>query len=108
MATGEGPLPARVPRYIIEFLSPVHPPPGSGNFFRITAIGFGASEQTRVVLQAFYRKPEDVPGGASAHARDDGHGPPGSGGEPEAGLPAGRIGWREVANWTDLHEAAVK
>ncbi|GAB3438382.1 pilus assembly protein [Massilia solisilvae] len=108
MATGEGPLPARVPRYLVEFLSPVHPPPGSGNFFRITAIGFGASERTRVVLQAVYHKPVGAPGGASAHASDDGHGPPGAGGEPEAALPAGRIGWREVANWTDLHEAAVK
>lgn len=108
MATGGGSLPAREPRYIVEFLSPLHAPAGSGTFFRITAIGFGASEQTQVVLQAFYRKPADAPGGAAPHARDDGRGPPGSDGEPEAGLPAGRIGWREVVNWTDLHQAASK
>jgi len=49
--------------------------------FRITAIGFGASPSTRVVLQAYYRR---------AHAT----------------APAARLGWREIANWPELHAAA--
>lgn len=60
MPTGEGPAPARLPRYIIEAI-PIRragddasaPTP---NAYRITAIGFGAHESTRVVLQSFYRK----------------------------------------------------
>lgn len=60
MPTGAGTLPARAPRYIIELM----PYPRAGedaarpapNFYRITAIGFGARAATRVVLQSFYRK----------------------------------------------------
>lgn len=60
MTTGAGPMPARLPRYIIEAV-PVRragddasvPIP---NVYRITAMGFGANESTRVVLQSFYRK----------------------------------------------------
>lgn len=58
MPVGSGPLPARLPRYIIEplpFQRAGHDAslrqPG---FFRITAIGFGASNSTHVVLQSFY------------------------------------------------------
>ena len=62
MQAGEGPMPARLPRYIIEAV-PIQragddasvPVP---NIYRITAIGFGAHESTRVVLQSFYRKVE--------------------------------------------------
>ncbi len=60
MPFGQGTLPARLPRYIIELMpyaraghdasSP------AGNFYRITAIGFGASDVTCVVLQSFYLK----------------------------------------------------
>lgn len=60
MPTGVGTLPAQAPRYIIELM----PYPRAGedagkpaaNFYRITAIGFGARPATRVVLQSFYRK----------------------------------------------------
>lgn len=60
MPTGEGPMPARLPRYIIEAV----PVRRAGddvskpilNVYRITAVGFGAHESTRVVLQSFYRK----------------------------------------------------
>ena len=66
MQTGQGFLPARLPRYIIELL-PFHPPgeeagtaPGSlateNYVYRITAIGFGAHDSTQVVLQSYYRK----------------------------------------------------
>lgn len=60
MPVGQGGLPARLPRYVIELLP--HARPGEdaeqryGNFYRITAIGFGASEATHVVLQSFYLK----------------------------------------------------
>jgi Tfp pilus assembly protein PilX len=86
-ATGEGTLPARAPRYIIEFIPMAGAPPGSGSFYRITAIGFGTREATRVVLQSFYRK-------AASTA-------------PATALPRGRIGWREIANWSELHQAAA-
>ena len=60
MRVGAGPLPSRLPRYIIEPL-PVQlegedaaaPMPG---VYRITALGFGARDATRVVLQTVYRK----------------------------------------------------
>jgi Tfp pilus assembly protein PilX len=89
MATGAGSLPARDPRYVIEPVPMTGAAAGSGNFFRITAIGFGARESTRVVLQSFYRKaPPAAP--------------------PAAVLPVGRIAWREVANWPELHQAAIE
>lgn len=59
--TGQGTLPARLPRYVIE-LMPFNMPgeaATSGDlqyFYRITAIGFGTRESTQVVLQSFYRK----------------------------------------------------
>ncbi len=78
MPIGAATLPARVPRYVID------PAPGKhdGSYYLITTIGFGAHEQTRVVLQALYRK--------------------------AAAQPHGRLGWREIANWQELHEAATK
>ncbi|TFW31279.1 hypothetical protein E4O92_14255 [Massilia horti] len=50
----------------------------SGSVYRITAIGFGTRASTQVVLQSWYR------------------------------LPRQRIGWREVANWPELHQAAIE
>lgn len=59
--TGQGFLPNRPPRYIIELMA--YNMPGAGTsmedttyFYRITAIGFGARDATQVVLQTFYRK----------------------------------------------------
>jgi Tfp pilus assembly protein PilX len=62
MATGGGSAPARPPQYIIEAL-PVQragedASAPMANVYRITAIGFGARESTRVVLQGVYRKVE--------------------------------------------------
>jgi type IV pilus assembly protein PilX len=61
--TGEGTLPLRRPRYIVERL-PYHPPGSevgadNGNLYRVTAIGFGSREGTQVVLQATYRRHDD-------------------------------------------------
>ena len=66
MQTGQGFLPSRRPRYLIELL-PFHQPgteagAAAGGLttasyvYRITAIGFGAQESTQVVLQSYYRK----------------------------------------------------
>jgi type IV pilus assembly protein PilX len=80
MAVGGGLLPARLPVYLIERLGA-----GPGTVYRITAAGFGSRAATVVVLQAWYRR--------SAAG----------GGAP----PAGRIGWREIANWPELHALAA-
>lgn len=60
LPAGQGGLPARLPRYIIELMPYVKAGEDAsqrtGNFYRISAIGFGASEQTHVVLQTFYLK----------------------------------------------------
>ena len=56
---GQGPLPGKLPRYIVE-LMPYHKQgegvDQAGYFYRITAIGFGPRETTQVLLQTFYRK----------------------------------------------------
>jgi type IV pilus assembly protein PilX len=58
---GQGSLPARAPRYIVELI-PYNRPGESAelsarsHFYRVTAIGFGMRDATRVVLQTFYRK----------------------------------------------------
>lgn len=60
MPFGKGTLPARLPRYIIELIPHARAGHDAGkrtvNFYRITAIGFGASVATCVVLQSFYLK----------------------------------------------------
>jgi Tfp pilus assembly protein PilX len=99
MATGSGILPARLPRYIIEFVEQQGAAAQAGALYRITAIGFGGREATRVVLQSFYRKPP-TPGQGSGQT---------SPAAPPAGaLPAGRSSWREVASWPELHAAAIQ
>lgn len=60
MPAGIGSLPARTPRYIIELMPLARAGEDAGqragNVYRITAIGFGTRDSTRVVLQSFYRK----------------------------------------------------
>jgi len=60
MPVGKGTLPARLPRYVIELMPFARAGEDAarhtGNFYRITAIGFGASAATRVVLQSMYLK----------------------------------------------------
>lgn len=60
-ASADAPVPARLPRYIIEAL--VYNLPGEAAdlagqtyFYRITAMGFGMRDSTQVVLQTLYRK----------------------------------------------------
>lgn len=64
LPTGKGTLPLRAPRYLIELLphtragaDAARPP---GNFYRITAVGFGSLDATRVVLQSYYLKVEEA------------------------------------------------
>ncbi|QJD98676.1 pilus assembly protein [Massilia forsythiae] len=112
------------------------PAAGPDSWYRITAIGFGTRATTQVVLQALYRKPAPAaastdaaghgaasaagPGGAGPPAAADGDGSGGNAGgsggdsgnagapqqQPIEPLPAGRIGWREIANWPALHARA--
>ena len=75
------PSAARLPRYLIEYVQPADT---SSGVFRVTAVGFGERAGMHVVLQSFYHRPPAV-----------------------AGMPAGRISWREVPNWRELHRLAV-
>lgn len=108
--TGRGLLPAQPPAYLIERIAPPGAGATLGSFFRITAIGFGSNAATRAVLQSVYRKPEpathDPP--APGQGVESGNGGAGhTAATPPAQLPAGRIGWREIANWPRLHAEAV-
>lgn len=56
---GAGPLPARLPRYIVEVLPDRKlgtAADKTAHVYRITAIGFGVRESTQVALQTIYRK----------------------------------------------------
>jgi type IV pilus assembly protein PilX len=118
-----GTLPARLPGYLIEKLAPDGAGPAQGSFYRITAIGFGVRASTQVILQSLYRTAAPAaPGGAGAgEQEEEAGGDAGAGPEPQDGagagpdpprsapappLPAGRIGWREIANWPELHARA--
>lgn len=55
---------ARQPKYIIELLSEMQPPLGNsvkaantGTAYRITALGYGRQESTRVMLQSTFYRP---------------------------------------------------
>jgi type IV pilus assembly protein PilX len=97
LTTGKGLLPARPPAYLIEKIAPPGATAAMGSFYRITAIGFGSHASTQVVLQSVYRKPLPDPAPA----------PAGVAIQPIQ-LPAGRISWREIANWPQLHAKALK
>lgn len=57
--TANGSLPSRAPRYIIELMRYTKAGERADTFqyfYRVTAVGFGASETTQVALQTVYRK----------------------------------------------------
>jgi type IV pilus assembly protein PilX len=67
MPTGEGFLPFKKPRYLIERME-CHQPGDDASAgasprycYRVTAIGFGARSETEVVLQSVFSKPEKTP-----------------------------------------------
>ena len=131
LAAGKGLLPARAPAYLIEKIAPPGATAAMGSFYRITAIGFGSRVSTRVVLQSVYRKPPPapapgtgLPGDAGNEAaqpaqpgapwpgpapgQETGQGQPAAPGAAPVQLPAGRISWREIANWPQLHAEALE
>ena len=63
METGQGVLPLRRPRYIVERLRDRAPGAAADEeaayYYRVTVVGFGAREGTEVVLQTAYRKTEE-------------------------------------------------
>ncbi|MRW94341.1 hypothetical protein GJ699_30645 [Duganella sp. FT80W] len=67
MSTGEGFLPFKKPRYLIERMECHQPgddasPSAAPHYcYRVTAIGFGAQPETETVLQTVFSKPEDKP-----------------------------------------------
>jgi type IV pilus assembly protein PilX len=119
---GAGTLPARLPGYLVEKLELAGAGPEQGSVYRITAIGFGTRASTQVILQSLYRTAVPAaPGGAGAGEQEEEDEDAGDGPEPQDGagagpdpprpaaappLPAGRIGWREIANWPELHARA--
>ena len=122
LPVGRGALTARLPAYVIERIAPAGATAQMGSFYRVTAIGFGTRTSTRVVLQSLVRLPPPAGGhgGDRGHGNDsdeghdngndDAHGGDNGGHPParpqERRLPAGRIGWREIANWDELHARA--
>jgi type IV pilus assembly protein PilX len=93
MALGGGLLPARLPAWLAERIAEPDAGPERGPLFRITAIGFGTRAATEVVVQGLYR----LRPAASADASAD---------EAPPAVRTGRIGWREIANWPELHARA--
>jgi type IV pilus assembly protein PilX len=116
MATGKGLLTAHPPAYLIEKIDPPGAGASLGGFYRVTAIGFGSNALTRVVLQSVVRKPPPAGGatgnGSEAPATeptepaDQPAAPPTA--QATVQLPAGRISWREIANWPQLHAQALQ
>jgi type IV pilus assembly protein PilX len=61
MQAGAGPSQQRLPRYLIEAYADRRAGAaadlsGNGSLYRISAMGFGAQDGTRVLLQAWYRR----------------------------------------------------
>jgi type IV pilus assembly protein PilX len=67
MPTGEGFLPFKKPRYLIERMACHQPGDDAAASapphycYRVTAIGFGSRPETEVVLQSVFSKPEKTP-----------------------------------------------
>lgn len=65
MRTGEGALPFKKPRYLVERMECHHPGDDASASaaprycYRVTVIGFGARPETEVVLQSVFSKPEE-------------------------------------------------
>jgi len=106
LAVGGGILPARLPAYLVEKLAPGGAGPPAWHLYRITAIGFGTRAATRVVLQAVYRKPA-APAAAPPAAPPEPTAPTAPTGPAGPAPSAGRISWREIANWPELHARAA-
>ncbi|WP_426170884.1 pilus assembly PilX family protein [Pseudoduganella sp. R-34] len=80
METGQGVLPFRRPRYLVERVgyTPAGAPPS--HYYRVTVIGFGTRPGAETVMQASYTPP----------------------------VPVRRHSWREIMDWQALHDAASR
>jgi len=80
MEVGQGNLPFRRPRYLVERIA--YTPAGAqpAYYYRVTVIGFGARPGAETVLQASYTPP----------------------------TPVRRHSWREIIDWQALHDAASR
>jgi len=114
LATGGGVLPARLPGYLIEKLAAAGPAPPLHHLYRITAIGFGTRTTIQVVLQAIVRRPAATPPPGNGQSGQGGQAQPAAPTDPpEPGTPAGtgppngRISWRDIPNWPELHARAL-
>jgi len=78
MPIGEGTMPFRRPRYLVERIaySPAGEPPAF--YYRVTVIGFAPRPGAETVLQATYKPP----------------------------VPVHRHSWREIMDWQSLHGAS--
>lgn len=113
--TGFGMLPAKPPRYIIELI----PYSKAGEnaaieersyVYRITAVGFGAREGTRVMLQTVYskeKKQHSIPAPNESDEADDAKSIL-SFDKHEILVPIGRLSWREITNWQELRDEAIR
>ncbi|BDT58351.1 hypothetical protein MasN3_18450 [Massilia varians] len=102
LPAGEGALPARAPRYLVERLSSV---PGA-LLYRVSALGFGSMASTQVALQAYYRKllPSTPPPGQEEETVPQAAAPAPPALPGTAGGAGIRVGWREIGNW---HESVA-
>ena len=99
--TGDGSLPARLPRYLIELLDATGQELTADDkaihaVYRITAVGFGMRSSTHVVLQAVYRR-DRIPNEAEESKE-----------EPPYHYRSRRLSWREIPHWQELHDAIKK
>lgn len=82
METGQGALPFRRPRYLVERIAYTPPDAAAGtppsHYYRVTVIGFGTRPGAEAVLQATFKPP----------------------------LPVRRYSWREIMDWQALHDAS--
>jgi type IV pilus assembly protein PilX len=89
MAAGQGSLPFRRPRYLVERVAYLAAGAAAGDppshYYRVTVIGFGSRPGAETVLQASYTRPAAAGGG------------------PEP--PVRRYSWREIMDWKALHAA---
>lgn len=78
METGQGTLPFRRPRYLVERIAFTPADALPAYYYRVTVIGFGSRPGAETVLQASYTPP----------------------------TPVHRHSWREIMDWQALHDAA--
>ena len=78
METGQGTLPFRRPRYLVERVAYTGSDATPAHYYRVTVIGFGPRPGAEAVLQASYTPP----------------------------VPMRRHSWREVMDWQAMHDAA--